>query len=225
MSSREREFGPDELDDRIDAALARRFAAPDAAHLGALRSAAGASVVPVRAGTRARWLTYAAGLALAFGAGAWFAGQGEQPGAELPPAPAPPVAALTVSDCRLDDLFTRALAGDFEPHSSCELSDAELQASLDSPACEGTDELVVVGEWSDARFAADDIVMLRLGAEPVMLVLPSRDDDSKICLTSQSPLHLFRGCWRGRPIYELSALDESRVLSCVQALDVESARF
>jgi len=155
----------------------------------------------------------------------WFASQDRKPGASSPSVAAVPVAALTAGDCRLDDIFTRALAGDFEPHSSCELSDAELLASLGSPTCEGPDELVVLGEWSDGRIAAEDIVMLRLGADPVMLLVPSEDDDSEICLTSSSPLHLFRGCWRGRPIYELSALDESRVLSCVQALDVESARF
>ena len=218
MSAREHELDESELDRMIDGALARRFAVPDAAHLGALRTAVGAPASLARSGSRARWLAYAAGLALAFGAGLWFAAPDGQPGATRLP-----VTTVAVGGCRLDDIFTRALAGDFEPHASCELSDAELQATLGSPSCEGADDLVVVGEWSDARIDAADIVMLRLGAEPVMLFLPSRESDSEICLTSQSSLHLFRGCWRGRPIYELSALDESRVLSCVQAQDV--ARF
>ena len=203
----------------IEAALARRFAAPALAI-----DVPVPPVLPARVGSRAGWLASAAGLLIAFGAGFWFAAKNRQPGEEEPrtlSALTPP----TVADCPLDDIFVAAAAGDFEPLSPGELTDAELLGSLDSPTCEGSDELVVVGEWSNALFDGSDIVMLRAGAEPVLLLLPAEDDDSEVCLTSQSPLHLFRGCWRGRPIYELSALEESRVLSCVQALDVESRRF
>ena len=69
---------------------------------------------------------------------------------------------------------------------------------------------------------ASDILMLRSGAVPVMLVVADQENDSGICLTTHSSLNLFSGCWRGQRIYELSSLGESRVLSCVQAQDLES---
>ena len=212
----------------IEKALARRFHAPvptpvlPAPGVTGVTAAAPSPHASGMASSRPAWLSWAAGFLIAFGAGIWFAVQ------LLPKRSSPPHGALSLAaqECSLDEIFANAAAGDFAPQAALELSDPELLSTLGSPTCADSGELVVVGEWSDARMGESDLVMLRSGAEPVMLVVPSQDSDTAdLCVTSQSSLSLFSGCWRGRRIYELSFLGESRVLNCVQALDVESRRF
>jgi hypothetical protein len=221
---------------RIEAALARQFSAPAAATAALGQgSTFGAQDAHLSRGSAfasrrraAGWLGLAAAAAGLAAVGFW----GLRDSAWWQSTPVPSATPLAAKEtCELDRVFCDALAENFQPKDGCRITsewDSRLLASLGSPTC-NTDSMVVLGEWRDPRLNHSDIVMLRVGQEPVMLLVPKGEQaaeaNSRLCLSQGSLLHLHRGEWEGRELYELSKLTESRVLECVQAADVRPVRF
>jgi hypothetical protein len=220
----------------IDEALRRRYARGprEAAPIGATPARP-----PQLAGTGASpWRTWAAlaaaALALA-GAAAWYAAHRE---ASTPSHAQRPIArgdrsfAPVGGPCELDTVFASAVQCGFAPMEDAEdvraqgdAWKARLIASLDQPGCNEEEPTVVIGDWKDPRVSLADMMMLRVGGEPVMLVVPRSDSATGLCVRDHARLHLHRGCLDGRTVYELSESPESRVLACVRADHVEPARF
>lgn len=229
-----------EADRAIDASLRRSFGAPSSARPQPL-APAGVSRVPW-----AQYATAASVLAL-FGAAIALTlvphrdGLTDKGGglAVAPVISAPPastngsvqltrVAAQDTSTPRLrssalSDVFLDALAWEFQPRVGCQMQDAwdaELYTQLASAPCNQEEGVVVLGEWVDPRLDVANMVMLRRGENPIMLVVPRCEAETELCLPKNSGLYLHRGTRDGRTIYEVSPVPGSEILSCVQAQSV-----
>lgn len=208
----------------IDAALRRKFSTAPTPRLVTSDS----STLPASSGLRP-WAIAAGVLALLGGAAWVLTRPASTPASERPFVQGPRQMAPVASNCELDVVFASAVQNGFAPMKDVDEHDAwqsRLVASLGQPGCNDKEPTVVLGEYKDPRLALADMMMLRVGEEPVMLVVPRSDQAAGMCVQPYSGLHLHRGCWDGRTVYELSASPESRVLACVRADSVEpAARF
>jgi hypothetical protein len=220
-----------EADRDIEASLQRTFGEQRAARP---RPGPVASLAPL-ASTGAAWPRYAAaaGVLLAAGIAFEFLGtpnDGQAPLASGPKSPATtfaiPVSFPTDSkprQCALGDVFLDALAVEFQPLLGCKVQDewnAELLAQLETAPCNREEGVVVLGEWVDPRVDVANMVLLRRGENPIMLVVPNCEHETDLCVPKDSGLFVHRGVRNGRPIYEVSPLPGSEVLACVDARDV-----
>jgi hypothetical protein len=194
----------------IEAALCRRFEPP-------ARLEVPVPVAPTsgqRAAHRALRLLRALPLALAAGAllafGAWLARERRPERPQDRP--------VLAADACVDDVFYAAAAADFEPPADMSAPDPELVASFASSPC---GELVVVGEWNEPTLDATRVVLVRSGAEPILLFVPKAESTADMCRGEKSDLSLYGGCFKGRPIYELSSMRQSRALPCMRAERLE----
>lgn len=224
----------------IDASLRRSFGAPASARPKPL-APAGVSRVPW-----AQYATAASVLAL-FGAAIAVTlvphrdGLGDRDSglAVAPPLPAASVStkapaqltrvatfdtpARSVRSSALSDVFLDALAWEFQPRAGCQMQDAwdaELYTQLASAPCNQEEGVVVLGEWVDSRLDVANMVMLRRGENPIMLLVPRCEAETELCLPKDSGLYLHRGTRDGRTIYEVSPVPGSEILGCVQAQSV-----
>ncbi|MEO6711660.1 MAG: hypothetical protein ABI054_00845 [Planctomycetota bacterium] len=120
----------------------------------------------------------------------------------------------------LGEVFLDALAFEFQPQLGCQTKDpwdARLFAQLATAPCNQEQGVVVLGEWRDPRVNVANMVMLRRGENPIMLVVPSCELDTDMCVPTDSGLYVHRGVRDGRTIYEISPVPGSEVLSCVDA--------
>ncbi|HTF88586.1 MAG TPA: hypothetical protein VK843_09255 [Planctomycetota bacterium] len=120
----------------------------------------------------------------------------------------------------LGEVFLDALAFEFQPQVGCQTKDpwdARLFAQLANAPCNQEQGVVVLGEWRDPRVNVANMVMLRRGENPIMLVVPSCELDTDMCVPTDSGLYVHRGVRDGRTIYEISPVPGSEVLSCVDA--------
>lgn len=203
------------------------------------------SAAPEASRFLARRRTAAAAALLVIGATAWLAtrdqapiqgplpgvGQGRSPvlaGGQRPPFPAHGVPATgrptpVSSQCTLGDVFLDALAVEFQPLLGCKLQDdwnRDLLARLETAPCNRDEGVVVLGEWADPRVDVANMVLLRRGENPIMLVVPNCELEADLCVAKNSGLYVHRGLREGRPIYEVSPLPRSAVLACVDATQV-----
>ena len=72
----------------------------------------------------------------------------------------------------------------------------------------------------DPRVNVANMVMLRRGENPIMLVVPRCEEEAGMCVAKDSGLYVHRGMRDGRTIYEISPLPGSEVLACVDAESV-----
>lgn len=224
-----------EVDLAIEASLRRSFGAATSAR-GPRRGPIG--VLPA---TRTLpWMRYAiaAGVLALLGAGLWvaLAPTRSEPGAKrLAVTPgAIPRSRVTpqlvsngahprTADIALGDVFLDALALEFQPRLDCQTKDrwdAELFAQLETAPCNQEQGVVVLGEWLDPRVSAANMVMLRRGENPIMLIVPSCGQETEMCVAKDSGLYVHRGVRDGRLIYEVSPIPDSEVLDCVDAQGV-----
>ncbi len=130
--------------------------------------------------------------------------------------------------CELGNVFLDALAVEFQPVVGCQVRDdfgERLLAQLASAPCSREESVVVLGEWRDPRIEADNVVMLRRGDDPIMLVVPNCEHETDLCVPKDSGLYVHRGLRDGRPIYEVSPLSGSEVLACVDAHNVVTQQY
>ncbi len=128
-----------------------------------------------------------------------------------------------LADFSLGDVFLDALAFEFQPQLGCQTKDrwdAELFAQLETAPCNQEQGVVVLGEWLDPRVNVANMVMLRRGENPIMLVVPRCGQETEMCVAKDSGLYVHRGMRDGRAIFEISPLPDSEVLSCVDAQSV-----
>ncbi len=121
------------------------------------------------------------------------------------------------------EVFLDALALDFQPLVGCRIQDrwdAELFAQLADAPCNRDQSVVVLGEWIDPRLDVANVLMLRRGENPIMLVVPRCEQDTELCVPKDSGLYVHRGMRDGRAIYEISPVSGSEILGCVDAQDV-----
>lgn len=132
------------------------------------------------------------------------------------------------ASCELGNVFLDALAVEFQPVVGCRVRDdwnERLLAQLASAPCNRDESVVVLGEWLDPRLEADNVVMLRRGDDPIMLVVPDCANETDLCVPKDSGLFVHRGLRDGRPIYEVSPLPGSEVLACVDAQNVVTQQY
>jgi hypothetical protein len=203
----------------IEASLARRFAPPAELSLPLAPVTPVVRDAPPRAVRLRRALPLLAlAAALLLAVGAWLA-RGSSPAG--PATTDPSLVKLPPLDACLDDVFYAAAAADFEPPAGLHPVDPELAASIASSPCGELAELVVVGEWTEHTLDAARVVLLRSGAEPILLFVPKAESTADMCRAEKSDLSLYGGCFNGRPIYELSSLRQSRALPCMRAERLE----
>lgn len=130
----------------------------------------------------------------------------------------------------IGEVYLDALAGNFQPLIDCRMQtawDADLFAQLARTPCNRDAELQVLGEWVDPRLAVDNLVMLRRGDDPILLVVPPCDLRADFRVPEDSGYFVHRGVRDGREIFEISPVPSSQVLTCVDAnsvVTVASAR-
>lgn len=130
----------------------------------------------------------------------------------------------------IGDVYLDALAGNFQPLIDCRMQsawDADLFAQLARTPCNREAALQVLGEWVDPRLAVDNLVMLRRGDDPILLVVPPCDLRADFRVPEDSGYFVHRGVRDGREIFEISPAPSSQVLTCVDAdsvVTVASAR-
>ncbi len=140
-----------------------------------------------------------------------------------PLANARPPALLAATQYSPGEVFLDALALDFQPLLGCQIQDrwdAELFAQLAEAPCNRDQSVVVLGEWIDPRLDVANVLMLRRGENPIMLVVPRCEQDTELCVPKDSGLFVHRGMRDGRAIFEISPLPGSEILGCVDAQDV-----
>jgi len=224
-----------EVDLAIEASLRRSFGAAErtgASRLGPV-GLVGAQRDPRRASAWRR-VAMAAGVLALIGAALAIAlathdpapRRGDVAVPSVPPAQVHAVAQLALAprprttNVSLGDVFLDALALDFQPQLDCRMHDrwdAELLAQLETAPCNQEQGVVVLGEWIDPRVDVANMVMLRRGENPIMLVVPRCELDTELCVPKDSGLYVHRGVRDGRTLYEVSPLPGSEVLGCVDA--------
>ncbi len=227
-----------EADRAIESSLRRSFGAK--APVRPLLVGPALSAPPVR--RNATWPRYAAAAGLFVLAGAALAiglsrrnatGQGPQLEVSTgnrpitpqvtPVANVRPAAAPSATQYSPGEVFLDALALDFQPLLGCQIQDrwdAELFAQLADAPCNRDQSVVVLGEWIDPRLDVANVLMLRRGENPIMLVVPRCEQNTELCVTKDSGLYVHRGMRDGRAIFEISPLPGSEILGCVDAQDV-----
>lgn len=135
----------------------------------------------------------------------------------LPPKP------LGATQFSPGEVFLDALALEFQPLLGCQVQDrwdAELFAQLADAPCNRDQSVVLLGEWIDPRLDVANVLMLRRGENPIMLVVPRCEQETELCVPKDSGLYIHRGMRDGRAIYEISPVPGSEILGCVDAQDV-----